>query len=208
MQPLTGTAIEKLRGERNVYDALKVLLVGENETREALEKGTYAPNPSYGRWGTVWTSVTAMRDGVPAPTWANIAVGRLPGFVGGDVMQGVVEVPEGYVEDGEWYGEAVFTFAAATTAGEVFTWALQMTEAGPQEQFFATLLITTSYATGAGDDSRQCVARFPAPAQKMNPLTLISFRIYRSGGATSVDPYLLGVRWVYQKQKFGLEEEP
>lgn len=208
MQPLTATAIEKLRGDRNVYDALKVLLAGENETREALEKGTYATNPFYGKWGTVWTSVTAMRDGVPAPTWANTAVGRLPGFVSGDVMQGIVEVPEGYVEDGEWYGEAVFTFAAATTDGEAFTWVLQMTEAGPKEQFFSTLLITTHFTTGVGDDARQCVARFPAPAQKMKPLTLISFRIYRSGAATSVNPYLLGVRFIYQKKKFGLEEEP
>jgi len=208
MQPATSGAIERLRREPDLYEALRGLLRAENEVRDALERGTYALSPQYGKWGTVWCPVTGMRDGASAPSWGSIAAGYLPAFVAGNVMHGVAEVPESYVEGGAWVPSVVFTFGGATTAGDLITWVVTMSTAGRAMVFVAAVAVTATFTCGAGDNSRHCVLRVPVQDLGVTPQALVSFSVSRSGSGAAVNPSLLGVRWGFQKKRFGVESEP
>lgn len=208
MQPITNGAIERLRREPDLYDALKGLLRAENETRDALERGTYTVTPQYGKWGTVWCPVTGMRDGFTPPTWANRTFGYLPTFTSGQSMQGVVEVPEVFVEGGPWVPSVVFTFDGATTAGNLIEWVLSCHVAGPGSVLGPIVTAAASYTVGAGDNARHCVVRMPVPDLRTIPHSVVLFGLSRSGAGAVIDPMLLGVRWTYRKQVFGGGLEP
>lgn len=208
MKPFPATGIEAFRREPRQYQALREITDAVNEGREALEKGTYAPAPQYGKWGSVWCPATGMRDGSAPPTWGPVAPGYLPTFGAGHFLSGVMEVPESFVTGGRLVPTVVFTFAGPTTAGDVVTWALLVTAANPNGEFTGTTIVSASYTNLAGDHLACRALRMPYTIPALEPLALVSYRIYRSGAGAAVDPTLLGVRWAYAKKKFGVEVEP
>lgn len=206
MKSLIVPAIEAFRKEPKQYQALKAIVDGINEERTSLREGTYAENPQYGKWGTVWVGVHAMRDGLTAPAWASVSAGYLPGFGAGASMHGTFEVPETFT-GGALTAKVLFTFAVAPTVGDVRTWALAFSVAHPGGQVTGTTFLFADYTCRAGDDESTCSVRMPFPTLNLQPGAVVSFQVTRSGGATP-EPYLVGVSWAYQKQRFGLEERP
>lgn len=211
MKPISGITVEAFRKDAKQYEAARALLDGINQTRAALGNGTYVENPQYGKWGTIFVPVHAMRDDASfPPTWTPGSVGAigiLPVFTSGDAVHGAVAVPEAYA-GGYFSPSAVFTFNGATTAGDTITWVLQMTQSQPGGSFIATVGGVAVYTNLAGDDQRRCEVLFPDIELWLQPGSIIVFKVTRSGAGAAVDPALIGVKWTYQRQKFGLEERP
>lgn len=206
MKSLIVSAIEAFRKEPKQYQALKAIVDGINAVRAALGDGTYAENPQYGKWGTVFVGAHAMRAGSVAPVWASTMAGDLPGFGAGAWMSGVLEVPESYVA-GSLTAKVLFTFASPPTAGTTRTWGLLFAITTPGGAITGTTTLAADYSCRAGDAESTCAVRIPITDAGLRPGAIISFRVSRSDGATPI-PYLIGVSWAYRKQRFGLEERP
>lgn len=206
MKALIVPSIEAFRKEPKQYQALKSLLDGVNEGRAALTAGTYAENPQYGRWGTVWVGAHGMRDGLTPPVWGSVAAGYLPGFGAGAAMHGTFEVPESYT-GGTLALTLLFMFAVPPTAGDVRTWVVSVSAAHPGGSVTGTTFLVSDYTCRAGDDESLCSVRLPVPDLSFRSGVIVSFQVARSGGATP-EPYLLGASWAFQKQRFGLEAMP
>lgn len=210
MRPVPGTEIEAFRREPAQYQAMKTLLDGVNTTRAALAKGDYAGAPQYGRWGSVFVSPQAMRDGVSAPTWGTFAsTFIMPTFVPVNSLHGMVEVPESYRAGGIFLPTVHFSFNfAAPAAGNTFQWGLQAMSGGPFAVLRTGTTALATYTASGNDDRRLCSVKIPLAPMALEAGSLVIFEVMLSAKVSAVSPVLLGVSWAYQKQDFGRSARP
>jgi hypothetical protein len=209
MRPLPGTEIEAFRRDPKQYQAVKMLLDGANDTRDALERGNYVGDPQYGRWGSVSCPSWAMVPGSVAPPFLYCMGVYSPRFRVNDSMSGGLEVPADLISGGRLYPALRVTFEDTLTAGELVTWTLLVNVAPRGGVYAAAAWSSTIVQTIAlADYRRDCILTFPSIAMDFQPLGQVVFSINRVGAATSANPYLFGASFSYQKGPFGLEAQP
>lgn len=208
MKSFPGSAVENFRDNPRYREAARSLLFAINEERAALENGNYVENPFYGKWGTLWCPVTAAWALAPAPVWASTSVGWFPPMAVGSAFQFATEIPESFRNGGYLTPTITFTFDAAPLATDVVQWTIAGSIAQRSGEFIPPVGFYGDYTASPSDLIRMCGMRLALPALTLNPGALLTYVIARAGAVTSVDPYLLGVSWSYQKQKFGMEERP
>lgn len=208
MNQVTATSIEAFRKDPQVYRALKDLLDGINETRRALEKGTYSAAAQYGKWGTIWCSALALRPGASSPTFSAGHTGYLPGFAAGNYVQGTVELPESFVAGDEFFPSLFFTLEGAPVAGNTFTWELRATVGRRDGNFPDLSYYSATYTANGGEQYRNIRVRFPFPRRSEPAGSVLSFQVALAAATSAQTPYLVGVSWAHRKNLIGLEDEP
>lgn len=209
MKALPATAIERFRRDRDKYDALKVLLDGLNEVRASLEAGTYAPDVQYRRWGSIFCPSWAMRDGATAPAFSPFPGAYAPQFQVNASLHYGLQVPLDFLPGSALYPRLVTGFLGAPVSGEVVNWLLTFNVGNLNADYpVVPGQYAAAYVAEPSDDRRVRRVTLPAVGGNIEPLAQINFVVSRAAGATSIDPSLIGVEWLYQKGPFGAEAIP
>lgn len=209
MKALPATAIERFRRDRDKYDALKVLLDGLNEVRAALEAGTYAPEVQYRRWGSIFCPSWEMRDGGTAPAFSPFPGAYTPQFQVNASLHSGMQIPLDFLPGSALYPRLVTSFSAAPVSGEVVNWLLTFNVGNPNADYpVVPGQYAAAYVAEPSDYYRIRRVKLQAVGGNLEPLAQVNFVVSRSAGATSIDPHLLGIEWLYQKGPFGAEEMP
>lgn len=209
MKPVPSTIIEAFRRDPAQYQAVKGLLDAENETRRALEAGTYAARPQYGLWDVLDVPAWSMRAGTVAPTNANFQGIASPQFAATASLHGGACLPGTVLDGSSLWAELHFGFPTAPTAGQNVLWLFSLT-AAPRGGAFrgTTSLFSATYVIAPQDTSRDCVFRVPAPEYGVGPLWRLAFSVQRGADTSGVAPVLLGVSFLFQKGRIGVEAQP
>lgn len=158
-----------------------------------------------GEWTDSASPGLSLRVGGTAPNFAAIT-GGVYGiqFASGEEAHGSIQLPHSAIPGGELRMHVHFTTAAAPTVGETIIWSLEYSIAGVNGTFPAT---DTRSGTYTFDDTTALVHRvqaiytvtMPSPAQS----SIIIFRVYRSGGTSALEPFLLSADGHFSQGSFG-----
>lgn len=162
-----------------------------------------------GEWTDSQSPALASRVGGTAPTFAAMN-GGIYGlrFATGEEVHGSFQLPHSAIPGGELRLHVHFTFATLPTNTQTVIWGLEYSVAAVNTAFPAPSTATGTYTIGAAETLKHCVqaittATLPSPAQS----AIVMFRVYRSGGTSTVQPFLLSIDGHFEQGSFGTTQE-
>lgn len=165
--------------------------------------------PYAAEWNDSQSPAMSARVGGTAPAFAAMN-GAIYGiqFGTGEEIHSSVQLPHSAIPGGELRLHIHFTTATAPTVGQTVIWGINYSIAGVNGTFPAPTTATGTYTFA---DATALVHRvqaittatMPSPAQSC----ITMFRAYRSGGTSTVEPFLLSVDGHFQQGQYGTEAE-
>lgn len=161
-----------------------------------------------GEWTDSQSPALAARVGGTAPNFAALAGGIYAlRFGAGESIHSSIQLPHSATGT-ELRMHVHFTFNAAPTAGQTVIWGLEYTIAGINDVFPAVGTQTGTYTIAGDENLKHCVQSIYAVPLPGNAVSaIIVFRAYRSGGTSTVEPFLLSVDGHFQQGNYGTEAE-
>lgn len=153
----------------------------------------------------------STRVGGTAPTFAAMNGGIFGlRFATNNEAHGSFQLPHSAIPGGELRLHVHFRFAngSAPVAAATIIWSVEYEVAAVNASFGAVDTRSATYIIGAADSNKHLVqalytATLPSPAQS----AIVNFRIYRSGGTSAVDPFLLSIDGHYQQGSYWTTDE-
>lgn len=164
-----------------------------------------------GEWTDSQSPALSTRVGGTAPGFAAMN-GGIYGiqFATGEECHGSIQLPHSAIPGGELRMHVHFRFAngSSPVVGETVIWSLEYEIAAVNGSFGATDTRSGTYTIVTGDANKHLVqaihtVTMASPAQS----NIVTFRVYRSGGTSSVEPFLLSVDGHFQQGSYGTTAE-
>lgn len=134
-------------------------------------------------------------------------------FGAGEEVHGSIQLPHSYAGETDLQPHFHFVFGAAPTAGETVIWAIDYAIAPVNGVFTgAVTLASSTYTITANDAANPLTHRVIGTPTAISGVgqresSILMFRAYRSGGDSSVEPFLLSIDLHFQQGNFGTAEE-
>jgi hypothetical protein len=131
-------------------------------------------------------------------------------FATNDEVHGSIQLAHSAIPGGELRLHVHFRFAngSSPVAGETVIWSIEYEIAAVTASFGTASTQSGTYTIQSGDANKHLVqaihtVTMPSPAQSC----IVNFRCYRSGGTSTVKPYLLSVDGHFQQGSYGTTAE-
>lgn len=164
-----------------------------------------------GEWNDSQSPALSTRVGGTAPAFAAMN-GGIYGVQFGvnEEVHGSLQLPHSAIPGGELRLHVHFRFKNGDSPVENKTviWSAEYEVAAVGGSFGSTATQSGTYTIGAADANKHLVQAIyiitmPSPAQS----AIVNFRVYRSGGDSAVEPFLMSVDGHFQQGSYGTSAE-
>lgn len=163
-----------------------------------------------GEWDDSQAPALSLRVGGTAPTF-DALVGSVWTyfFASGEEMHGSIQLSHKYIPGSALRPHVHFTFKTAPTVGETVEWGLELIAADVFATFPGASTTTTAlYTITASNQLKHILLSLPEiSGTGLDRSSILLFRLFRSGGSSSVEPALLSFDMHFQQGSYGTETE-